>query len=322
MEQFIIGATLFIVLVIVVELLIYGYKNMRSPNRAKIRKRLRKSVYAEDNQAGTDILRKRVLSEIPFLNRLLLKTPGILKLDNLISQANATYPIGFFILLALFLAVLGFLVGNTVIKNRLLAVMLMFLCGSFPFLYLLILKQKRTEKFKKQLPEALDLMSRALKAGHAFTNGLKLAADEFNDPLGPEFAEVLDEINFGVSVSNALRNLAKRVECPEIKYFVVGVILQRETGGNLAELMGILAFLIREKFKFQGKVRTLSAEGRLSAFILVALPFGIAGWMWFSNPKYLDPLLTDPIGKIMIIGAAIMMVFGIIVMKKIVDIEV
>lgn len=322
MEQFIIGATLFIVLVIVVELLIYGYKNMRSPNRAKIRKRLRKSVYAEDNQAGTDILRKRVLSEIPFLNRLLLKTPGILKLDNLISQANATYPIGFFILLALFLAVLGFLVGNTVIKNRLLAVMLMFLCGSFPFLYLLILKQKRTEKFKKQLPEALDLMSRALKAGHAFTNGLKLAADEFNDPLGPEFAEVLDEINFGVSVSNALRNLAKRVECPEIKYFVVGVILQRETGGNLAELMGILAFLIREKFKFQGKVRTLSAEGRLSAFILIALPFGIAGWMWFSNPKYLDPLLTDPIGKIMIIGAAIMMVFGIIVMKKMVTIEV
>lgn len=322
MEQFIIGATLFIVLVIVVELLIYGYKNMRSPNRAKIRKRLRKSVYAEDNQAGTDILRKRVLSEIPFLNRLLLKTPGILKLDNLISQANATYPIGFFILLALFLAVLGFLVGNTVIKNRLLAVMLMFLCGSFPFLYLLILKQKRTEKFKKQLPEALDLMSRALKAGHAFTNGLKLAADEFNDPLGPEFAEVLDEINFGVSVSNALRNLAKRVECPEIKYFVVGVILQRETGGNLAELMGILAFLIREKFKFQGKVRTLSAEGRLSAFILIALPFGIAGWMWFSNPKYLDPLLTDPIGKIMIIGAAIMMVFGIIVMKKLVAIEV
>ncbi len=322
MEQFIIGATLFIVLVIVVELLIYGYKNMRSPNRAKIRKRLRKSVYAEDNQAGTDILRKRVLSEIPFLNRLLLKTPGILKLDNLISQANVTYPIGFFILLALFLAVLGFLVGNTVIKNRLLAVMLMFLCGSFPFLYLLILKQKRTEKFKKQLPEALDLMSRALKAGHAFTNGLKLAADEFNDPLGPEFAEVLDEINFGVSVSNALRNLAKRVECPEIKYFVVGVILQRETGGNLAELMGILAFLIREKFKFQGKVRTLSAEGRLSAFILIALPFGIAGWMWFSNPKYLDPLLTDPVGKIMIIGAAIMMVFGIIVMKKIVAIEV
>ena len=105
MQQFITGAIIFIILVIVVELVMYGYKNMRSPNRAKIRKRLRKTGYTQDDGAGTDIMRKRVLSEIPFLNRLLLKTPGILKLDNLISQANAKYPIGFFILLALFLAV-------------------------------------------------------------------------------------------------------------------------------------------------------------------------------------------------------------------------
>jgi tight adherence protein B len=322
MQQFITGAIIFIILVIVVELLIFGYKNLRSPNRAKIRKRLRKTAYTQGDGAGTDILRKRILSEIPFLNRVLLKTPGILKLDNLISQANAKYPIGFFILLALFLAVLGFLVGNTVIKNRLLAVLLMFPFGAFPFLYLLILKQKRTEKFKRQLPEALDLMSRALRAGHAFTNGLRLAADEFDDPLGPEFSEALDEINFGISVPDALRNLARRIDCPEIKYFVVGVILQRETGGNLAELMGILAFLIREKFKFQGKVQTLSAEGRLSAFILILLPLLIAGWMQFSNPKYLAPLLTDPIGKFMMIGAGVMMVIGIFVMKKMVTIEV
>jgi tight adherence protein B len=198
----------------------------------------------------------------------------------------------------------------------------MFLLGAFPFLYLLILKQKRTAKFKRQLPEALDLMSRALRAGHAFTNGLRLAADEFDDPLGPEFSEVLDEINFGISVPDALRNLTRRIDCPEIKYFVVGVILQRETGGNLSELMGILAFLIREKFKFQGKVQTLSAEGRLSAFILILLPFLIAGWLQFSNPKYLAPLLADPLGKIMLIGAGVMMVIGIFVMKKMVTIEV
>jgi tight adherence protein B len=322
MQPFITGAIIFIILVIVVELFIYAYKNMRSPNRAKIRKRLRKTVYTQNDGAETDILRKRVLSEIPFLNRLLIKTPGILKLDNLISQANAKYPIGFFILLALFLAVVGILVGTLVIKNWMLAVLLMFVLGAFPFLYLLILKQKRTEKFKRQLPEALDLMSRALKAGHAFTNGLKLAADEFDDPLGPEFSEAIDEINFGVSVPDALRNLTKRIDCPEIRYFVVGIILQRETGGNLAELMGILAFLIREKFKFQGKVRTLSAEGRLSAFILILLPFLIAGWLRFSNPKYLAPLLTDPIGKVLLMGAAIMMAIGIFVMKKIVSIEV
>jgi tight adherence protein B len=222
----------------------------------------------------------------------------------------------------LFLSFLGFLVGALVIKNQPVSLGLLVLGGLVPFLYLTILKHRRIAKFKRQLPEALDLMARALKAGHAFTNGMKLAADEFDDPLGPEFAEALDEINFGISVPNALRNLAKRIDCAEIRYFVVGVILQRETGGNLAELMGILSYLIREKFKFEGKVRTLSAEGRLSAIILIALPFFIAGWLQFSNPKYLETLVTDPIGKVMIIGAVLMMIMGILVMKKMVKIEV
>jgi tight adherence protein B len=322
MQPFILGTIIFFISVIVIELLFYAFRSFRSPDRAKIIKRLRKSIYTEDEQAGTDIIKKRVLSDIPFLNRLLIKTPGMLKLDSLISQANAKYPIGFFILFALFLAFLGFLIGTLVIKNQFAALGLFVLGGLMPFLYLNVLKRKRIGKFKRQLPEALDLMARALKAGHAFTNGMKLAADQFDDPLGPEFAETLDEINFGVSVPDALRNLAKRIDCAEIRYFVVGVILQRETGGNLAELMGILSYLIREKFKFEGKVRTLSAEGRLSAVILIALPFLIAGWLQFSNPKYLSTLFMDPLGRVMIIGAVLMMIIGIVVMKKMVTIEV
>jgi tight adherence protein B len=322
MQPFIMGAILFFICIIVIELTTYAYKSIRSPDRTKILKRLRKSMYMEAEKGDADIIRKRVLSEIPFLNRLLLKTPGMIKLDNLISQANAKYPIGFFILLALSMALLGFLVGTLAIKNQLVALVLLFMGGAFPFVYLVILKRRRIEKFKRQLPEALDLMARALKAGHAFTNGMRLAADQFDDPLGPEFAEALDEINFGVSVPDALRNLAKRIDCPEIRYFVVGVILQRETGGNLAELMGILSYLIREKFKFQGKVRTLSAEGRLSAIILIALPFFIAAWLQFSNPKYLAALYMDPVGKLMIISAGLMMIIGIFVMKKMVTIEV
>jgi tight adherence protein B len=151
---------------------------------------------------------------------------------------------------------------------------------------------------------------------------MRLAADEFDDPIGPEFAETLDEINFGLSVPDALKNLAKRIDCSEIRYFVVGVTLQRETGGNMAELLRILSYLIREKFKFQGKVRTLAAEGKLSAIVLVALPFFIAGWLHFSNPKYLSTLFIDPIGRVMMIGAGLMIIIGIIVMKKMVTIEV
>ena len=132
----------------------------------------------------------------------------------------------------------------------------------------------------------------------------------------------MGEINFGVSVANALKNLAKRIECPELKYFVVAVILQRETGGNLSELMESLAELIRNNYKFQGKVRTLSAEGRLSAVILVAIPFFIAIYLHLSNPKYLAILFSEPIGRIMVGAAVIMMAIGILVMKKMVTIKV
>jgi tight adherence protein B len=322
MQPFILGAIIFFISVIAIELLSYAYRSFRSPDRIKVLKRLRKSIYMEDEQGGTDIVKKKVLSEIPFLNSLLIKTPGMLKFDSLLTQANAKYPIGFYILLALFLALTGFLIGTLLIKNNLAALALLFIAGAFPFLYLTTLKRKRIQKFRRQLPEALDLMARALRAGHAFTNGMRLAADEFDDPLGPEFAETLDEINFGLSAPDALINLTKRIDCSEIKYFVVGVTLQRETGGNLAELMGTLSYLIREKFKFQGKVQTLAAEGKLSAIVLIAIPFLMTGWLHFSNPKYLATLFMDPIGKVMIIGAVVMMIIGIFVMKKFVTIEV
>jgi tight adherence protein B len=322
MNIFVIGAIIFFITIIVIELSIYAVKNMQSVNRAKIRKRLRKHTYDEDSHGQIDIVKKRVLSEIPFFNRLLLKIPGIKRLDGLTIKANSKYPAGFYILTALFLGTIGFMGINFFLMNRLLSLLLASLLACLPFLQLHLLKQKRIEKFRSQFPEALDLIARALRAGHSLNSGMKLAADEFDDPLGPEFDETLGEINFGVSVANALKNLTERIECLELKYFVVAVILQRETGGNLAELIESLANLIREKFKFQGKVRTLSAEGRLSAVILVAIPFVMGIYLHFSNPKYLGVLFSAPIGRIMVGTAAIMMAIGILVMKKMVTIKV
>ena len=206
--------------------------------------------------------------------------------------------------------------------NRILPFLVAALLASLPFLHLHQLKKQRIEKFRSQFPEALDLISRALRAGHSLNSGMKLAADEFNDPLGPEFDETLGEINYGVSMANALKNLAKRIECPELNYFVVAVILQRETGGNLAELIESLAHLIRENYKFQGKVRTLTAEGRLSGVILLTIPFVFALYLHFSNPKYLGLLFSRPIGRIMLGAAGIMMVIGAIVIKRMVKIRV
>jgi tight adherence protein B len=322
MEELVFAIIIFIICLVVIELLIYATKNTRSPNRGKIRKRLRKYTYVEEDVGSSDILRKRLLSEIPFVNKLLLKIPGAQKLDNLIIQANAKYTIGFYVLFALLMAVLGSIFGTIVIKSKIIALVFIPLLGWSPFLYLNFLKQKRMEKFRQQLPEGLDLISRALKAGHAFIGGIKLVADEFDDPLGPEFAEMIEEINFGVSTSEALKNLAKRVDSEEIKYFVVGVILQRETGGNLAELMDTLSKLIRERFVFDGKVRTLSAEGKLSAVVLTCLPFAIIAYLYFTQPDYMNLLFADPLGRIMAVVAGIMMIIGIFVMKKMVKIEV
>ena len=178
------------------------------------------------------------------------------------------------------------------------------------------------EKFQKQLPEGLELIARSLRAGHAFTSGMKLAAGEFDDPLGPEFTETLDEINFGVSVSDALKNLARRVDCPDLKYFVVSVILQRETGGNLAEIIESIGYIIRERFKLKGKIRILAAEGKLSAIILVAIPFFIFFVLRLTSPKYINALLFEPAGRIMCAVALVMMVMGIFVMKKMIAIKV
>ena len=322
MNLFVIGAIIFFMAVIIIELLIYAVKNMRSVNRAKIRKRLRKHTYVKDSTMQIDIVKKRVLSEIPFFNRLLFKIPGVKELDRLTINANSAYPAGFYVLLALFLGSIGFIVTEFFLINRIFSFLVGALLMCLPFLHLNHLKRKRVEKFRSQFPEALDLISRALRAGHSLNSGMKLAVDEFDDPLGPEFDETLSEINYGVSVANALKNLANRIECPELKYFVVAIILQRETGGNLSELIESLANLIREKFKFQGKVRTLSAEGRLSAAILVAIPILFAIYLHLTNPKYLGLLFSRPMGRVMLGTVVVLMVIGIFVIKRMVTIKV
>jgi tight adherence protein B len=322
MELFVIGFGIFIATVLALQLAAYGVRNMRTAQRMNIRKRLRKYTYTEDRSSGSEILKKRVFSDIPLLNSLLSSLPTLGSLDRLMVQANARYPMGFYLLLALLLAGVGFLAGLRFSGNPALGFLLALISGSIPFVYLARQKRIRAEKFKRQMPDGLDLVARALKAGHAFSGGLSLAAQEFDDPLGTEFSEMLDEINFGVSVPEALKNLTTRVECEEIKYFAMGVILQRETGGNLAELIETLANLIREKFKFQGKVRVLAAEGKLSAIILSVLPFLVAGFIMITNPEYLAPLVGEPFGRLILLMAGVFMVAGILVLKRMVNIKV
>jgi tight adherence protein B len=322
MNIFLLGAVIFIVTLFVIEFSAYAIRIIRYPDRAEVRRRLRKSVLPEAAQLDRDIVKKKILSDVPFLNQFLTALPGVDRLDLLMMQANVKYTMGFFLLLSAALGMTGYLTVALLARNPALALALAAAAAALPYLTLRSKKNQRMVRFEKQLPDGLGLIARALRAGHAFTSGMKLAAEEFVDPLGPEFAETLDEINFGVSVADALKNLSVRVDCPDLKFFVVSVILQRETGGNLSEIIEGLAHLMRERFRFRGKVRTLSAEGRLTGKILVAIPILMFVAMYLLNPDYAGQLVHDPAGRMMAAVAVGLMVVGGLVIKRILKLDV
>lgn len=316
------GIVIFVMALLVIELSFHAIRIYQNPDRSLVRKRLISGLEDESDEKSDSLLKRQVLSDVPLLNQILTALPWFGRLQLTINQANVKYTLGFFILISTTLGLVGYLTGWIFLRTFWQAVLIGFGTAVLPYLHLLIKKKERMAKFEKQLPEALDLIARALKAGHAFTSGMKLVAEEFKDPIGPEFDEALDEINFGLSVDDALKNLIKRVECMDLRFFVVSVILQRETGGNLAEIIENLAQLIRERFKFRGKVRILSAEGKLSAGILVAIPFILFVALLFINPNYMGTLIQDPIGQTISTISLVMMVVGIYLIRRIIDIDV
>jgi tight adherence protein B len=177
-------------------------------------------------------------------------------------------------------------------------------------------------KIERQLPDTLDLITRALRAGHAFPSALKMSGEEMAEPVAGEFRTVHDEINFGVSLQQALAHLSERVPITDLRYFVVAVLVQRESGGNLTEILGNLSQLIRERLKLLAKVRVLSSDAKLSAWILGVMPFFLGGAMTLMNPEFMRPLWHDPIGISIIKYMLIVMLVGVFIMRKIVRIRV
>jgi tight adherence protein B len=319
--EILIGVGVFLLTLLAAHQGYLAVKKIYKPEQKSVVRRLRiLSTYGSQNEE-IDIVKNKALSQIPWLNSILLKASFVPRLERVHRQAATSHPLGFFVILSVLLALTA-LFSGLAMKARVLAVLpLSTALGAAPFLYLTRKRKKRMERFERQLPDALELISRALKAGHAFTGGLRMVADEFGDPMGVEFGKTVDEINFGVSVPDALMNLTQRVDCEDLKFFAVSVIVQRETGGNLSEILEVLGRLIRERFKFQGRVRILSAEGRMSAAVLVVMPFVVVGILTLINPDYMTVLFSDPIGKYLIIVALSMMSLGSYVIKKLVAIK-
>jgi tight adherence protein B len=313
---------IFMVTLALIEGAYYALRKIRSGEKKEVLRRLRGYPTKEYEREIIDIMRKSMLSEVPWLNRMLLSIRWTDKLSRLIEQSGTESTLGVFMLLSIVLASGGFVIGLWVASNALLSLIIAFVLGVFPFLYVYLKKKRRMEKFQRQLPDALDLIARALKAGHAFTGGLKMVGDELGEPVGTEFEKTLHEINFGSGIPEALKGLTQRVDCPDLRFFIISVIIQRETGGNLAEILGKIAYLIRERFKLQNRVQVLAAEGKLSAIILIAIPFVIALALSVLNPVYIKTLFIDPLGKALVAFALLMMAIGIVVMKRMIEIKV
>jgi len=277
---------------------------------------------APDVAAQSDIVRKESLSDIPWLHDLLIKMRQFQPLRVLHRQADCRMPLGMFVLATPLLALGALLLILSMHQALLLALLFAVVLGALPAGYLYWLKNQRMKMFERQLPEALELVSRALRSGHAFSVGLKLVGDEAADPIGIEFRRVFDEISMGVALPQALQNMTDRLDCVDLRFFVTSVLVQRETGGNLAEIIDSLAGMIRKRFELHLKVRALSAEGRFSAIILFALPIVVGGILYKMNPDYMSTLFTDPMGQKMLMVGSFLMVTGAIIMKRMVAIKV
>ncbi|MEZ5292663.1 MAG: type II secretion system F family protein [Vicinamibacterales bacterium] len=190
-----------------------------------------------------------------------------------------------------------------------------------PYLYAARRRAVRLTAFEEQFPEAIDLIARSLRAGHTFTTGLGIAADEIPPPVGLEFRRVYDEQNFGMAMPEALRSMAQRVPVLDARFFVTAVLTQREAGGNLAEVLDNLSSVMRERFKVRRQIRVISAHGRITAWVLTLLPLGLAGTLWLVSPTFMRPLLDDPLGVRLIVAAITLQVLGTVIIAKMVNVE-
>ncbi|WP_051261299.1 type II secretion system F family protein [Desulfovibrio inopinatus] len=269
-----------------------------------------------------DITKKQQHSAIPWFDVVLSRLHWSKELEKSMEQADMKTPLGVFILLSLLLGVTSYLFGLGFSDSALVPPVAGLGGVLMPFFWLRRKKKSRANRFEKQLPEALDLVARALRAGHTFTSGMAMVGKEFDDPIKTEFGRTLEEINIGANPQEALDNLEQRVDSPDLTFFVISVKIQSETGGNLSEVIESIAHTIRERFKLRGRVDALAAEGKLSAIVLVLLPFGVAFAINLLNPDYLATLQGEWLGKVMLYMAGSLMFMGIVVIKKMINIKV
>ena len=280
-----------------------------------------------DGQTATaassqSVLRNELLGQTPKFKRSLQRLPFTERVRNLLDQADLDMQAGTFVLVVLLLGGFGLLVGWTVASNVVHGVVFGLLLGFLPYMVACMKRKKRVKQFTEQFPDALELMGSSLRAGHAFTASLGLVSEEMADPIASEFQRVFEEQNYGMRLEDALSGLMRRIDSLDLKFFTMAVLIQKETGGNMAEILDKIGATIRERFKIVGQVSTLTAQGRLSGWVLGFLPLGLGTALYLMNPDYIGSLFTKPAGKAMLGVATVLQVTGFLIIRKIINIKV
>lgn len=268
------------------------------------------------------ILKQRRFSRHDLFDRMLHRAAFAHRIDQLLLQSGKKWSVESFLLCSGAALLAGvFLVAQWPMPLPLQAAVAL-LFALVPLTLVRRTRVRRLARIEEQLPEAADFIARALRAGHSFTNVLQIVGNELSEPLSGEFRIAREEINYGVPMSEALHNMAARIPLTDLRYLIIAVLIQRETGGNLAEILGNISQIIRGRLKLAAQVRVLSAEGRMSAWILGLLPFGVAAVLLLINPEYIKPLWTDPAGIRLLWYALVMITFGVIWLRKVIRIRI
>ncbi len=292
------------------------------------RKRLQKRVSeALLHSAHTDDLeivlaRNELMSEIPSLNQALIRMQAAFQLKRMLDQADLHITPSRLVMFMLMAGMLGALAASVLTGFIPIMILAGLTTAMIPFVHVIWRRKKRFNQFLESLPDALDLMSRALSAGHAFSESLHMVSTEMPDPIATEFRKTYEEQNLGLSLKLALENLTQRIPLLDLKMCVTAVLIQRETGGNLSEILEKVAYTIRERFRIMGDLKTLTTSSRMSAWLLCALPIFVAIAVTVMNPEYMSVLWKDQRGHYLIAAALFMQVTGMLIVRKILNIRI
>jgi tight adherence protein B len=292
--------------------------------RARLRQRLSEALLhsAHTEDVAVVLARNELMSEIPWLNRELLRVQAALHLKKMLDQADLHISPSRLLMFSAMAGILAALAVSVVSPFILFMFGAGLAAAALPFLYVWWTRKKRFDQFLEHLPDALELISRALSAGHAFAESLHMVSAEMPEPIAGEFRKAYEEQNLGLSLKLALENLTQRMPLLDLRMCVTAVLIQRETGGNLAEILEKVAYTIRERFRIMGDLKTLTTSSRLSAWLLCGLPIFVAVAVTFLNPDYMSVLWKDQRGHYLIAAAIFMQITGMLIVRKILDIKI